>query len=176
MLKPFALDLATARFESITARIPLYTRNGDGVVRAWAIVDREDSDALLAYRWSLLRKKTNAPEYATRAWWDPVKRRQGTTSMHRQIMGLAPGDPGTVDHINRNGLDNRRSNLRVVTHKVNTLNVAARGGSSPHRGVSRNPNGTWRAKVGQSYLGQFETEEDAARVALEERLRRGAVD
>lgn len=43
-------------------------------------------------------------------------------SMHRQIMGLQPGDKRQVDHINRNRLDNRRCNLRICTKDENSRN------------------------------------------------------
>jgi hypothetical protein len=45
--------------------------------------------------------------------------------LHRLILGLEPGNPLVCDHINRNKLDNRRANLRVVTQKENCAN---RGG------------------------------------------------
>jgi hypothetical protein len=47
--------------------------------------------------------------------------------VHRIIMGLAPGDPRVVDHLNNNPLDNRRENLEVVTKAENV-----RRGSLPH--------------------------------------------
>ena len=40
-------------------------------------------------------------------------------SMHRQILGLSYGDGKIVDHIHRDGLDNHRSNLRIVSYHVN---------------------------------------------------------
>jgi len=45
---------------------------------------------------------------------------------HRLVMGLSFGDGKIVDHINWNGLDNRKENLRVVTHAQNLSNQAVR--------------------------------------------------
>lgn len=42
--------------------------------------------------------------------------------MHRQILGLERGDGKFTDHINRNGLDNRASNLRIVSKTINNRN------------------------------------------------------
>ena len=42
--------------------------------------------------------------------------------MHRLIIGLRPNDKRMTDHINHNGLDNRRCNLRIVTRSENSRN------------------------------------------------------
>ena len=44
----------------------------------------------------------------------------GHITMHDLIM--QPPDGMVVDHINGNGLDNRRCNLRIVSHRINMLN------------------------------------------------------
>jgi hypothetical protein len=83
--------------------------------------------------------------------------------MHRLFAG-APGMD--VDHINGNGLDNRRCNLRPATRSQNNMNRAKRRGVSKFKGVSPK-RGKWRAylKTGkkQHNLGVFESEYDAAR-------------
>jgi hypothetical protein len=92
-------------------------------------------------------------------------------------MGLAPGDPREVDHRDHVPLNNRRSNLRIVTHAGNCQNTSSqRGKTSLHRGVYwAKSAGKWRAtvKVGGTMhrLGLFDDETEAAAVAREGRKR-----
>src|SRR5205823_2166668 len=96
--------------------------------------------------------------------------RGSLVTMHRLIMGLEPGDPREVDHINGDGLDNRRANLRIVTRAQQAQNRLKIRGASRFRGVFRTTDGLpWRAEVrlkGRNYyLGRFSSEQEAARVA-----------
>lgn len=150
-------------------RIELRRRNGDlaGVV----LIDQEDAH-LAERRWFV-----NNNGYAARN--ETIGRRengrplQRTVLMHRVLMGLEHGDGQFVDHINHDTLDNRRSNLRVVTHAENHQNRKAHGvagTSSRFRGVSlRRDLGRWTAYATlnrqQISLGQFDSEEEAAEVA-----------
>jgi hypothetical protein len=74
-----------------------------------------------------------------------------------------------VDHINGNGTDNRRENLRVVTHSQNLANRPGwRKSSSKYKGVTfYKRDEKWQAKIcprGKTiHLGYFEDEVDAAR-------------
>jgi hypothetical protein len=151
--------------------IPL--RRRDGSIRAEAMVDVADYDWLNQWRWC----QTGKPErpYVFRYERDGAKYR--AVRMHRLIMGLADEDPREVDHINRNTLDNRRSNLRAVDRSQNLQNqLGHRGASSRHRGVSfHKRTGKWQANVGlrgtNHYLGLFESEEEASHVAEAFRIR-----
>ena len=85
--------------------------------------------------------------------------------MHRLIMGFPAMQ---VDHINGDGLDNRRCNLRCVTHSQNQMNRKgpARNGTSGHRGVSLNKRtGKWFAYIHSGgkhvHLGSFSEKTDA---------------
>lgn len=85
--------------------------------------------------------------------------------IHRVIM--QPPDGMTVDHINHDGLDNRRCNLRVCTLAQNLKNKRA-AGASPYLGVSWDKSHErWRAQIdsgnGPTTLGRFESEIEAAR-------------
>lgn len=91
--------------------------------------------------------------------------------MHRELMGLERGDPRVVDHINGDTLDNRRSNLRVVTHAENLQNRQrlAANNTSGVRGVSfHGASGKFRAyaTVGgrHFHLGLFERLDEAEAV------------
>lgn len=73
-----------------------------------------------------------------------------------------------VDHINGDGLDNRRENLRLVTHAENLMNRPGwRNASSKFKGVCFfKRDSKWQAKIcpaGKTmHLGYFDTEVEAA--------------
>lgn len=87
--------------------------------------------------------------------------------LHRWIMGCRKGDGRIVDHINRDRLDNRRQNLRLVSASENNQNWDRR----PLAGAYPTRHGRFTAKVGlqgrQHYLGTYDTAEQAAAVAAE---------
>lgn len=126
-----------------------------------AVVDEGDYEILSVWRWrvNLVRKPTGLDKvYAVRG---------SGIYMHRHIMDY-PKRPLEVDHINGDGLDNRRGNLRVATRQQNLRNrQSARGSSSKYLGVTRDGD-RWRAQApgktpGQPYtVGRYETEEEAA--------------
>lgn len=87
--------------------------------------------------------------------------------LHRWLLGVT--DAMQVDHINGNGLDNRRSNLRIVTPSENLLNRVNHTtvGASGFVGVALvNDSGNWRAYVNvsdrQVSIGVWPTVELAA--------------
>ncbi len=66
--------------------------------------------------------------------------------MHRLLTGCSNND--TVDHINRNRLDNRRSNLRVCTRTENAMNKPRLSkGQNPYKGICLCPDGMWQAQI-----------------------------
>lgn len=84
-------------------------------------------------------------------------------------MGLKPGDPFDVDHINGDKLDNRKANLRICTRQQNLQNRLKITGTSKYRGVSWDPERQmFRAQATINYrnhfLGRYATEEEAAGV------------
>jgi hypothetical protein len=119
------------------------------------MVDAEDYEWLNHYRWHANPSKPNGTIYAARC----VGHR--SVLMHRMIMNPPPGM--VVDHINGNGLDNRRCNLRIVPPAVNAQNRRKRaGGKSRFIGVY--PRGKkWWAVLGRQYLGTFDDEVEAAK-------------
>jgi len=113
----------------------------------YAIVDDEDFVILNQHKWNAVQYKGNKTWYAKRN--QRVNGRQRTVLMHRQVMSAPPGL--SVDHINHNGLDNRKSNLRICSHKENMFNrTPDNNTSSRFKGVywCRNIN-KWRAYVSE---------------------------
>jgi hypothetical protein len=132
----------------------------------YAIVDPEDFDTLNQYKWHIRRSNRSNTYYAARTITISRFNRE-VVSMHRFIMN-APDD-FEVDHINGNGFDNRKANLRLATGFQNARNKSKRRNTklSKYKGVKRNSSGKWHAVINYNckriYLGTFETEEGAAR-------------
>lgn len=125
----------------------------------FAIVDAQDYEWLCKYKWYALKDK--ATYYAARS------ANRKTLRMHREIM-RAPKHL-LVDHRDHNGLDNRRSNLRLCTPAENIRNQgSARGSTSKYKGVTwckaRN---IFQARITfngrRIHLGSFKNEIDAAK-------------
>lgn len=124
------------------------------------LFDIADAGLLSQYCWSIDRRKTNT--YAISRSGGKIVR------MHRVLLDCGPKGTEVVDHINGNGLDNRRCNLRTTSVSVNSLNQFSVRGRSKYRGVSRSSSAInpWRASVcvrGEHiHIGVFATEESAA--------------
>jgi hypothetical protein len=131
----------------------------------YAIIDPEDYEKIAIDDWQLYNNH-NYKYYAVRL--EDCK----VVFMHRQIMGpfdCAQGKSGkVVDHRNREGLDNRKSNLRLATRSQNNCNRKQKKGTSKYRGVCYNKRTKkWRAYISfngiYKSLGYFENEEEAGR-------------
>jgi hypothetical protein len=92
--------------------------------------------------------------------------------MHRLIIGARDGLE--VDHRNGDTLDNRRDNLREVTHQQNQQNRRCGYGSTGHRNVYRIKSGRYQVKLVVAgkvlSFGAYDTIEEAAFRAREARL------
>ncbi len=82
----------------------------------YALVDDEDFEELNKYKWHCQRYANS--NYAKR--WNKNKK-PNTINMHRQITNCP--DNMQIDHINGDGLDNRKRNLRICTQQQNGLNI-----------------------------------------------------
>ena len=154
--KPFVtrFDKRPAIIDGDTARIPLGIDAKDG----FALVDTADS-WVEKHNWSLA---TNGYAQAR------VDGKQ--TLMHTLIIDRPKGKE--IDHINRTPTDNRRSNLRVVTHNENMYNLPlAKNNTSGVRGVSReNRRNKWLAQIQKAgrniFIGYYDTVEEAQAARL----------
>lgn len=96
-----------------------------------------------------------------------VYSRRPSGKLHRLLLNAAPGQ--LVDHKNRNGLDNRRANLRLADTKQNCHNSGPRTHArSQYKGVWQHPNGRYHGRVkapdGRRYTtGYHHSEVEAAR-------------
>ena len=129
------------------------------------MVDDEDYKRLAGYKWFAVRYERGY--YAQRADKDG-KGRHRNVRMHREILGEPKGK--IIDHINHNGLDNRRVNLRAATRQQNAWNKRKQRGkcSSKYKGVTwLKRMGKWQARIvcnGKSiFIGYFDDQVSAAR-------------
>lgn len=129
-----------------------------------ALIDAADYERVSQYCWRLHERGGNF--YARRAI-RVASRKYRYQTLHRFLLD----DPSEcfIDHINHDGLDNRRSNLRLATPSQNMYNRRPnRDTSSEYKGVSYAADrGLWRAEIrangARLNLGQYEAPEDAAR-------------
>lgn len=145
---------------------------GDGAVRItltqgkFAIVNAEDAPALLAYSWQASKSDRTMTSYQTYYARRAERGSDGKphyVHMHRQIMDAPEGVE--VDHRDGDGLNNRRYNLRVCTHAQNGANQRIpKNNTSGFKGVYRNKDCLgWIAKIQKTYLGLYDSVEEAAR-------------
>lgn len=137
-------------------KIPLNGKRGVGL---FALIDDEDFELISSYRWNL-----DFSGYAVT--YPRINGRQKTLPMHRLVMGEPKAMQ--VDHINRNKLDNRKSNLRLCTHAQNMVNVGlTKANKSGYKGVRWNERlRKWQASIRTCgkprHLGLFDSREAAA--------------
>lgn len=137
--------------------MPLTGRRGE--IRGTTVVDVEDLERLQGSKWHL-----TAQGYAASMRHERGDGTLGFALMHRVLLGLKAGDGMFADHINRDRLDNRRANLRVLTPSESPSNRA-------FQGVSWNERlGKWHAYTHQKWgakrkhLGFYESRADAERI------------
>lgn len=154
--------------------IPL-SKNGKYKGLYFAQVDDEDYEFLMKWEWFALKKNRNI--YAARKDYSSGK----IIKMHNAI--LTPQAGMVIDHIDRIGINNQKSNLRRCLQKNNCANKRSFGKTSNHNGVTfrdgyfyKKRDGSraycemkkkWIAQIGAEgakarHLGYFLTEKEAA--------------
>lgn len=86
----------------------------------FTIVDADDFDILSQYKWQLKKPTKGRTTYYTFCVTPSKNGKRKSIFMHRLLMDAKSGQ--LVDHINGNGLDNRKSNLRIATQSQNSAN------------------------------------------------------
>jgi hypothetical protein len=128
----------------------------------FAIVDEEDYERVNQYQWHLT--KGGKTYYAVRNIRIGNKRTR--QRIHNFIMGIFDTD---IDHRNRNGLHNYKSNLRECTSQQNCFNRGSKiNSTSNFKGVNKYGKGNRyisRIMKGgmNTYLGSFDNEIEAAK-------------
>lgn len=109
----------------------------------YALVDDEDFKYISKWKWTY--HSTHVGGYASRRMWKDGKRI--AIYMHREV-NKTP-DNYITDHINQNKLDNRRKNLRTVSHSQNQMNTGLRKNNrSGFKGIGWNKQfRKWRARI-----------------------------
>lgn len=133
--------------------------------------DDDDAELIGRYRWSKLIGLSTTYIIAT-------DKNGKTIYLHRLILGLVDAPRSVfIDHIDGNGLNNSRTNLRKTDNRGNQRNSRKRlsaKSTSTYKGVSKildNKHKPWRARIilpdhkygGKAkYLGYYRTEIEAA--------------
>jgi len=125
-----------------------------------AIVDDEDYERVNQHKWS-------AYKYNNRNWYATATIKQKNIRLHRFILNLKDGEE--ADHINNDGLDNRKCNLRICSRSENLMNKRkpSHGETSKFKGVSwNNLYKKWQVYIKvngkNKFLGNFKKETEAA--------------
>lgn len=134
------------------AEVILYNAKHEEVARSK--IDLEDVERVEQYKWGY----TNG--YCIN--------NSNQVFLHNFILNRKPSEDDVVDHINRNRLDNRRSNLRVVDYRMNGFNKGMQSNNtSGYVGVSWDKGkGKWEASIKSNrkkiFLGYYDDIKDAA--------------
>lgn len=141
------------------AEIVLYNKQHEEVGRA--LIDLEDIDKVKDRIW-----------YMSNGYAKSNKSSLGNAiKLHRLIIDCP--DDKVVDHINHNGLDNRKENLRICTQHQNCMNKSKRvNNTSGITGVSWDKESNkWKSQIAinnrKINLGRYSTKEEAIRVRQE---------
>jgi len=130
----------------------------------FALIDEEDFNRASRHKWCTVKNRADGIKYAIGKKKENGKRK--TIHLHRFIMNAKKGEE--IDHINHDGLDNRKSNLRICSSSQNAMNRRKKKGCcSIYKGVTFwTERGKWKAQITNKKkcinLGLYELEKEAA--------------
>lgn len=126
------------------------------------IIDSEDFNRVTAYKWCVSGNKHVMRYFKDKGVY-----------LHHFIAGQ-PLKPFEMDHINQNPLDNRKSNLRIVSKRIQTLNRPVRKDNTSGTTGIYKKYGKWAAAVFMDskyiHIGLFTNYEDAVKARNKENL------
>lgn len=121
------------------------------------MIDYSDYELVKQYTWCAHR---NHNVYYAETNMLKIHGKSKSLQVHRLLLNSPRGM--VIDHIDGNGLNNCRDNLRVVSPKVNQWN---RSKLDPDRGIYQRKSGKWQAQLSinskNKYLGIFDSKEKA---------------
>lgn len=130
----------------------VYCKATNGVV---FVVDKEDEQFVKRHKWTLSGKYLQSYINGKRTW------------LHRVLINAPSGKD--VDHVDMNGLNNQKRNLRICCRSENMQNsVSRKNSTSQYKGVCWSSDaGKWLAYINirpyqRKYLGSFRSESEAA--------------
>ena len=99
----------------------------DGSLKGSILIDSEDLNKVCMYQWHIEKSRENI-------YYGAASFKGRTIRIHRVLLET----PLQVDHINHNGLDNRKSNLRACTNAENNRNKKHINAISGYTGIRYN--------------------------------------
>lgn len=148
----------TNHIEILENHAEIYLIDKNNEVCGKALIDLDDVDKVKNIKWhkSDLQRNTYYCISNNKTW----------RRLHRLIMNVT--DPNIfVDHINHNGLDNRKSNLRICTNQENIRNcITPKNNKSGYKGIYQaKDKNKWTVQITLNnktkYIGRYEKLEDA---------------
>jgi len=136
------------KIENSTVYVDVSTR----LSSAYTLISVEDLHIITESEFSWIASLLGGNLYVRRSGSVPL--------LHTLIL---PTAIGVRDHINRNTLDNRRENLRIVTHKQNSLNAnLTKTNRSGYKGVYKSSSRKFTATCCGYRIGAYYSAEEAA--------------
>jgi hypothetical protein len=138
--------------EELSTCIAIILTDRRGGILNYAIIDKEDLYIVNDRHWHL-----------TKSGYARSSDTYNKVFMHNLILGFCPSTKLVVDHINRNPLDNRKHNLRIVSHQTNLQNRGKfKTNRSGETGIClETARNKWRLQINGRFYGRYDTLEDA---------------
>jgi hypothetical protein len=100
------------------------------------LLDDEDFEKFGAYNWTVEKPTNGSAFYAKRKYTFALNKRK-SIALHRAILGITDVSV-FIDHVDGNGLNNQKANLRIATHRDNKRNAGKqKNNTTGYKGVYR---------------------------------------